>query len=297
MTTKIVAVVPVFGAPDDLAETVAALGTQVDEVILVDDGSHTAATIVYGPRVEVISLESNSGIATALNVAIERAGERGASHVITLDQDSRLADGHVRRLLGLLDSADPDGAPIAAAVPGIVGGAAVLLGADGEPFDPIQSGQLIPIGVFDALGGFEAELFIDAVDSEFTIRARQAGYRFVVDETLEMAHALGEAVPLSFLGRPLVVFGKPRHVLYHSPWRTYYMVRNSVWLSRRYGRGDRAWMRRRNRKMTEMIIGGSLLAPDRITQIQAVRAGWRDGRRGILGPISDDLRRRFRRRV
>lgn len=297
MTTKIVAVVPVFGAPESLPATVAALESQVDAVVLVDDGSHTAAQLTFGPNVDVISLESNAGIATALNVAVNHARKSGATHVITLDQDSHLAEGHVQRLLALLQNAVAAGARVAAAVPGIVGGAPVLVGADGEPFDPIQSGQLLPIEVFDAVGGFNVELFIDSVDSEFTLRARQAGYRFLVDASLEMQHALGEAMPLSILGRPLVLLGKQRHVLYHSPWRTYYMVRNSVWLSRNYGRADRAWMRRRNRKMVELVVGGTLLAPDRLVQFSAVRAGWKDGKRGSLGPISDALRKRFRRRV
>lgn len=297
MTARIVAVVPVFGAPDDLQETVASLIDQVDAVVLVDDGSHTAENLAFDGDVEVISLAENVGIASALNVAVDRARERGAEYIVTLDQDSRLAERHVRRLIALIEQASARGESVAAAVPGVVGGAPVLRGSDGEPFDPIQSGQVIPVAVFDALGGFNTELFIDAVDSEFTVRARLAGYRFLVDEQLEMAHALGEALPLQLFGRPLVLGGKQRHVLYHSPWRTYYMVRNSVWLSRRYGTEDRAWIRRRNRKMAEMVFGGSMLAPDRFTQLSAVRAGWRDGRRGVLGRISDAQGSRFRRRV
>lgn len=292
----IVAVVPVFGAPPELPRTVSALAAQVDHVVLVDDGSGTAAPMRFGPGVEVVSLAENSGIAAALNVAIEHARARHATHVLTLDQDSSLDDGHVARLLAVLEAAEARGDRPAGAAPGVVGGARVLVGAGGEPFDPIQSGQLVPMRVFDELGGFRAELFIDAVDSEFTVRARAAGYRYVMDEQLSMAHALGEAVPLQVFGRPLVVLGRQRHVLYHSPARTYYMVRNSVWLSRRYGAGDRRWMRRRNRKMAELVIGSTLLAPDRWAQLAAVRAGWRHGRRGALGRIPEDLQARLRRR-
>lgn len=297
MRTKIVAVIPVFGAPADLPETVEELRQQVDEVVLVDDGSHTAEHLTFGPETHLISLEENSGIATALNEAIDVARAREATHVITLDQDSRLAEGHVSRLLDLLSRAGVDGGPIAGAVPGSVGGAPILIGEDGEPFDPIQSGQLIPIGVFDELGGFNADLFIDSVDSEFRLRAGRAGYRYLVDHDLDMEHALGEAVPLRMFGRPVVVLGKQRKALYHSPLRTYYMVRNSVWLSRRYGREDRVWMRRRGRKMTELVVGGTLVAPDRLAQLRAVRAGWRDGRRGTLGPIDAALRARLGGRV
>jgi rhamnosyltransferase len=297
MPHRIVAVIPVFRAPENLPSTIEGILRQVDSVVVVDDGSRSVETMSFPERTETISAEENRGIATALNVAIERARALGATHILTLDQDSSLAEDHVERLLSRLDAAELRGVDVAAAVPGIVGGAPVLGDPGGGPFDPIQSGQLIPTSAFEAIGEFRADLFIDAVDSEFTVRAREAGYQFIVDEDLAMEHALGEAVPLSVFGRPLILFGKQRHVLYHAPWRTYYMVRNSVWLSRHYGAGHRAWMRRRNRKMAEMVWWGSVLAPDRISQLRAVRAGWRDGRRGTLGRIRQDLLSRLGRRA
>lgn len=297
MPHRIVAVIPVFRAPEDLPNTIESILRQVDAVVVVDDGSKSVEGVSFPERTEVISADENCGIATALNVAIGRARELGATHILTLDQDSNLADGHVERLLRRLDAAASQGIDVAAAVPGTVGGAPVLRETGGGPFDPIQSGQLLPISTFDAIGEFNTELFIDAVDSEFTVRARDAGYQFVVDEDLSMEHALGEAVPLSVFGRPLILLGKQRHVLYHAPWRTYYMVRNSVWLSRRYGAAHRGWMRQRNRKMAEMVLWGSVLAPDRFAQLRAVRAGWRDGRRAALGRIPSDVLARLGRRT
>ncbi|MFJ6427365.1 glycosyltransferase [Microbacterium maritypicum] len=297
MPHRIVAVIPVFRAPENLPRTIESILRQVDSVVVVDDGSRSVETVTFPDRTEVISAEENRGIATALNTAIGRARELGATHILTLDQDSALADGHVERLLTRIEAAESQGVNVAAAVPGVVGGAPVLGDPSGGPFDPIQSGQLLPVGAFEAIGEFRADLFIDAVDSEFTVRAREAGFQFLVDEELTMEHALGEAVPLAVFGRPLVILGKQRHVLYHAPWRTYYMVRNSVWLSRQYGAGHRGWMRRRNRKMAEMVLWGSVLAPDRIAQLRAVRAGWRDGRRGTLGRIRPDVLRRLGRQA
>ncbi len=286
MSVKVVGVIPVFRAPEELPETVAALRTQLDAIVLVDDGSHTISEGMFtGDGIVTAALPENSGIAHALNVAIAEARALGATHVLTLDQDSRIAEGHVSRLLSVLDASARDGLRVAAAVPGVVGGAPILLSDEGEAFDPIQSGQLIPVPVLDAVGPFNEELFIDAVDSEFTARAKGAGYRFVPDVELSMEHALGELVPLSFLGRPLRIGGRQRHVLYHSPARTYYMVRNSAWLDARYRRLLPAWCRLRARKMAEMVWGCVLLAPDRRQQFRAVRWGKRDGRRGVLGKI------------
>jgi rhamnosyltransferase len=166
---------------------------------------------------------------------------------------------------------------------------------DGHPFDPIQAGQVVRLDVFDRVGPFDESLFIDAVDSEYTLRAWRAGYRYVLVPDSDIGHELGTLVPLMFLGRHLVLGGRPRHLLYHAPFRTYYMVRNSVVLSRRYGRERASWTWRRTRLLSSMIIGGLLVAGDRRAQLVALYRGIRDGRAGIGGRIPADLMARLTR--
>lgn len=292
---RIVAIISVFGAPAELPSRVRALLAQVDDVVLVDDGSNTLLSLdLAEERVHTEALVENSGIARALNVAVERARTLGATHIVTLDQDTELEPDHVGRLLAALDEAAQRGEHIAAAVPGVVGGARALRLPDGEPFDPIQSGQVLPMTTVDALGGFDERLFIDAVDSDYTVRSRLAGMRFLMLDDLHMAHELGTLMPIRIFGRQLVLAGSPRNVLYHSPIRTYYMVRNSAWLRRTYGDRDRRWIRLRDRKLSEMVLAGALLAPDRRLQLRAVMLGLRDARRNRLGPIPDDVKRRLR---
>ncbi len=292
---RIIAVVSVFHAPDDLRDRMLDVLDQVDAIVLVDDGSDTLETIEFGDdRIHTVSSPTNRGIAAALNTAVNRARELGATHVVTLDQDSALAPDHVARLLATLERSQQDGAIVAAAVPGVVGGAPILYLPDGQPFDPIQSGQVVPMATFDRVGLFNEDLFIDAVDSDFTVRAVTMGMEFRADRGLHMAHELGELVPLKIFGRHLVLGGKPRHVLYHSPARTYYMVRNSLWLAQTYRDQARDWTRLRNRKLWEMVIGGSLLAPDRAVQLRAIRWGRRDARRGVLGRIPAEVQARLR---
>lgn len=294
---RVIATIPVFRPPSDLGARVRDLLTQVDRVVLVDDGSHSVRDVdIDDDRVIRIDGEENLGIAHALNVAIAEARSLGATHVLTLDQDSAVAEGYVARFLAALDDPARAGQRIAAAVPEIVGGAAVLRDGDDWAFDPIQSGQLVPMTVLDEVGGFDERLFIDAVDSDFTLRAHARGYRFLIVAGERMGHDLGELVPITFFGRQLVLAGRPRHVLYHRPFRTYYMVRNSVHLVREHGRADRAWMWLRVRKMIEMVAGCAILAPDRAAQVRAVRAGLRDGRRGTLGRIDDGTLRAIEKR-
>ncbi len=286
MARTTAAVIPVFHAPEGLAERVGAIAEQVDLVVLVDDGSQSLHSLALASaHVLTIELEENQGIGSALNTGVDRARVEGATHVLTLDQDSSIPVGYVAELLRILDASTSTGMRVGAVVPEYIQTQRVLV-RDGFAFDPIQSGQLVPLSVIDEIGPFRAEFFIDAVDSEFTVRAEEYGYRFVIAPDARIGHALGDLVPLMVWGRQVVVAGKPRHVLYHSPFRTYYMVRNSVVLIREHGARRRAWMSIRTWKMAEMVIGCVLLSPDRGAQWRALSRGMRDGLAGVSGRIT-----------
>lgn len=288
MSRFIVAVIPVFRAPSSLADRVGALATQVDAIVLVDDGTHSLSGLgLESTVVHVIELDDNRGIGYALNRGVERARSLGATHVLTLDQDSAPPDRYVENALDVLADAEASGVRVAAVVPDLVGDQTALR-RDGFAFDPIQAGQLVPIGVFEAVGLFRQDLFIDAVDSEFSIRAEEHGFRFVISEGSRVEHALGERAPFTVFGRHVAIAGKPRHVVYHAPYRTYYMVRNSAILVREYGSRRRRWMLFRTRKMAEMVVACVLFSPDRGSQWRAATAGLADGLRGVAGRISDD---------
>lgn len=298
MSRRVAAVVPVFRPPADFGSRVQALADEIDHVVVVDDGSDgLAALAIDHPRITQISLAENSGIARALNVGIEAVKSAGADLILTLDQDSTAPPGYVDRAIATLDNARAAGVRVAAVVPETVGTQHVMRRTGSAyAFDPIQAGQLIPVEVLDRVGPFAEELFIDAVDSDFTIRAENLGYEFVVAEGSAIGHGLGELVPLMVFGRRVVLAGRPRHVLYHAPFRTYYMARNSVVLIRRHRRGRARWMVWRTWKMTEMIVGCVALSPDRAAQLRALSLGIRDGARERLGRIPGATEARIRGR-
>ncbi len=280
-----VAVIPVYRPPADFSDRVRRLRTQVDDIVLVDDGSETLPLAALDDaHILQISLPENAGIAAALNAGMVVAGERAATHILTLDQDSTVPAGYVERLVAAVGHA---GSASTVAVPASAGGAAVLRDVDGTPapFDPIQSGQLLTAEVWRRVGPFDESLFIDAVDSDFWFRALEAGVSFVVVPDAHIDHGLGELRPIRILGRHLALGGRPRHVLYHSPFRTYYMVRNSYVMHQRYAHGHRARLVKRDWKMFEMVFGCLVLSDDRGLQWRAIRAGLRDARRGSLGKI------------
>ncbi|KYJ99903.1 glycosyltransferase family 2 protein [Microbacterium sp. CH1] len=293
-----VAVVTAFRAPDDLVERIASLNAQVDKVIVVDDGSHSLGRLgLRDPDVVTIELEENVGIAAALNVGLDKARELGATHVLTMDQDSSLPGEYVREALQHLHRLQARGFRVAAVSPARFGEFLVsTTPGTPHPRDPIQSGQVVPMAVFDEVGGFDERLFIDGVDTEFTLRARGAGYEFWVLPGADMDHSLGEKIPVMVFGRHLTLFGKKRNHYYHAPFRTYYAVRNGLVLWRLHRRGNLGWLTRRTLALFWVTALGIVLSSDRDAQFIATVHGLGDGMRMRLGRIPEKTLRALARR-
>lgn len=287
--TRPVAVITAFRAPADLAARALSLADQVEKVVIVDDGSQSLAALgLTDPRIDLLELPGNVGIAAALNRGIERAREFEATHIVTLDQDSALPAGYVAEAIEMLERLTAAGESPAAVVPARFGEfGAASTGSPDHPHDPIQSGQVLPVAVFDAIGGFEEPLFIDAVDTEFTLRARSAGYEFWILPESRLDHSLGEQNPIIVFDKHLSVFGKKRHHYYHAPFRTYYAMRNGLALWRLHPRGHFLWLARRTAGLFWASFLAVALSHDRRAQFRAVRHGFADGMKMRLGPIPE----------
>ena len=231
-----------------LAEVLRSLRNQVDDVVVVDNGSpalgeETLRSLFAGLRVH--HLHANKGLAYAQNRGIALARAAGASHVLLLDQDSVPLPGMAQALLNALHGLQRNGMPVACVGPRLklapsdhasrfrrlgwlgprsAGGAAP--GASAECDFLISSGSLVPVAVLDEVGAMEEALFIDQVDTEWCCRARSLGYRVfgVWDAVLD--HRVGESVHWIWLGRWRRLFAQ-------KPVRYYYIFRNTLLILRR----------------------------------------------------------------
>ncbi len=225
--------IPAFRPDSEVAERVARVARQVAATVVVDDGSGATPDVVP-PGVEFIALETNRGIAAALNAGVARAREIGATHVLTLDQDTKLGDDYVSTALGTFLRAV--GTRIGAAVVDVVNGVAstpTWTSPEGIPLAPeaIQSGMLISMACLDEVGGFDERLFIDSVDREFCHRIRAAGWSVGIATGTAIEHAIGRPEPLRDGGE----------FEWHEPFRQYYIARNGIVVARRFRREEPEW--------------------------------------------------------
>lgn len=142
------------------------------------------------------------------------------------DDDSLIAPEMVGRLFAAFDK-DPN------QMPAIVGISYICAGEGSqdraseqlkEVSTVITAGSMIPLKIFQLVGPFREELFIDYVDIEYCLRARLQGVRIRQCVEVGMAQPIGQSQK--------TIWGELRSV--HSPSRTYYFFRNSLAVAREY---------------------------------------------------------------
>ena len=289
--SEVACVVTAFRPSPDLVQNVASLLSQAGKVVVVDDGSgpgyeDTLAEVATAGA-DVVRLPHNSGIGAALNRGVERARQSGAiRYIVTVDQDSVLPPGYVQALLSGEEAARAQGI-----TPGLIGPARI----HGNPVmssgthhgivlgkEPIQSGLMVTTEALDHLGAFREELFIDLVDTEYYLRARDAGWPTILADA-EFDHSLGTFVEARIFGRRIRLPGGPLKVRIAAAWRYYYIFRNRLLVSRQYARRHPSWVAAGYWSDLRHLAVVTLLAPERSARLASVAAGLRDGLQGKTG--------------
>ena len=172
------------------------------------------------------------GVASALNQGFRWALEHGYHKIISFDQDSCPAPGMLPAMLNIFSAHNSDG-KIAVVAPVIedtkVKKRARFLRPKGKVFFEwidcedsildnvtavITSGALYDLKAYQQIGPFRDDFFIDYVDTEYCLRARQNGYKILVACNAFLEHRLGNQKKRFFLGQD-------HYPTFHSSFRFY----------------------------------------------------------------------------
>lgn len=216
---------------------------QVEKLVLVDNGSKNVEEVKRIStefNIELILLNENKGIAAALNKGMEFLKASGMTWVVTLDQDSLLPDDAVLNFKNTKQFEEDDTAILAAQYDdknwSDIEREKTLAPVNQDPIEKdivITSGNMVKLDAWSNVGGFDEWLFIDQVDFDFNARLRLAGYKIWQVNAVVMPHEIGAAMKNGLLARMLLI-KKSIHLMQHSPFREYYMQRNSLVYAKRY---------------------------------------------------------------
>ncbi len=158
----------------------------------------------------------------------------------------------------------------------------------------ISSGSLLSLDNIDEIGEMDESLFIDHVDTEWFLRAKDKGYQsFGVCDAI-MQHGLGETthqfnLNTNFISRLVGYKSKSkrkRNVPQHKPFRYYYIFRNSVLLYKR-GYCSNLWKWNDVQRLSIIAIMFGFFKAPRRENLSMMLRGLRDGLRNVSGPLKD----------
>ncbi|MFO1242285.1 MAG: glycosyltransferase [Rickettsiales bacterium] len=250
---KIVAVLVTYNIGESVHQTVNSIKSQVDGLIIIDNGSHPDTlhilrSIVAGaPEFYTLIERTENNLAAAQNAGIAAARAQGADWVILSDHDSFFDVAMVHNLATAYQNLSD--ANIALLAPALFDrnserGPRYLrkygkflfkwTGFENRPYlddlmCAIASGSLISMQVLDQVGGMDETYGIDDVDREFCLRLITNGYKIVAVRDALLYHQLGHCRDHKLMGVRLTTSN-------HEADRRYTIYRNRIRNWRRYGR-------------------------------------------------------------
>lgn len=290
-TSNTFAVIVTYNPDAEITSRIASILPHAAEAVIVDNGSQDNASVVdelvaQNRSITKIENRENLGVAAALNQGIGGAIERGFAWILTMDQDSRA----LPELLTLAQQAyfefsSPEKI-------GVIGAdydgpfhfkkvqRYPAVGAYREMPTVITSGSLVSASVFQTIGPFRDDFFIDSVDDEYCLRLRREGYAVIESTGFGIAHKIGQPKIVRLLG-------KPRSTSNHSPVRRYYMARNRLVLSLRYLFQDTMWSLFLLKSVLRETFFVILFEEQKLAKLKATFLGIRDAVFGRMGKLNE----------
>lgn len=234
---SVCAVVVTFHPESDVLENLSKVRQQVQGLVVIDNGSPQGSinllrTASHETAFELIENGENLGIGAALNIGVRWAEANSFEWVILFDQDSAVTEGFMDAMLHAFENS-PERDRLAILVPRYVDKrSGIALPQDQEKSGGLQtamtSGSLMRLSLFRKYGLFEEELFIDSVDSEYSLRLRSSGHLIEECGNAVLLHSPGHPRVLRLCGVRLFQTAN------YSAVRRYYQDRNRIWLTRKY---------------------------------------------------------------
>ena len=232
--SRVIGVMSTFNPDSSVASRAIQHLEQLERLIVIDDGSNDSQVLdkLLDDRISVVRLETNSGIAKALNTGTKLAIKEGAKWVLHLDQDSTLTPNYVSICLKTFNLAS-ESTRLGIVLADLVNEApAIPPRYSPEGFglvdEGIQSGMMISASCLDDIGLLDERLFIDCVDTEYCLRARDSDWNIAIAPGTQILHSLGTQKVFAPFGITKLKNGTPVLFEYHSPLRQYYIVRNNI---------------------------------------------------------------------
>lgn len=227
---KIAAVIILYNPDDDFISNINSYVNFIDKLYIVDNSSKKSLNnfdLLEEEKIEYIFNNENLGIAKSLNMVADLAIKIGYNYLLTMDQDSKFLN--FEKYLNCLQNLDFHDIAIVSPNPTYDKNKSTET-CEYELVDKtITSGSILNLSLFNKIGKFDENLFIDEVDFDYCLKARMLNYNILLFKNIHLAHSFGT-----------VIENKNNRVQY-PPIRVYYITRNRLYMASKYSNFDKKY--------------------------------------------------------
>ena len=229
MQMKLAGTVILYDPPENVFCNIATYIDEVDVLYIFDNSPiyNNCVPSKYTGKAIYIHTGENEGIAKCLNQALNFTKEAGIEYLLTMDQDSSFSEGDLNHYFNLVTQ---EAHPKSISMFGIRYYPLKKSEKEETVYNHllITSGSIINVDAAIKMRGFDENLFIDGVDTEFCLKSFKNGFKSVCYNQICLKHLLGEEKKVL---TPLL---KNKYRKFHNPTRLYYIVRNNLYLRNKY---------------------------------------------------------------
>jgi rhamnosyltransferase len=232
---KIAAVAILYHPNQNFIENLATYQSIVDKIYVFDNtekGSNLKEQIVSFSNIEYYHGGVNNAIAKRLNVAAKKAISEGFDWLLMMDQDSKFTNYSLQYYLNGIEKYPlKDSIPIFCLNYLRESKESISITQAQEIDLFITSGSLLNLKLFPIIGDFDEALFIDFVDTEYSLRCKKMGYKIIQFTNIFLVHQLGNLVERASIK---TLYLKKKLKTVYSPIRYYYLCKNNLYIQKKY---------------------------------------------------------------
>ena len=236
---NIAVAVILYHPPEDVVSNIRSYCDYVDKIYVFDNtegGSELKQQLALLSKTEFFENQENLGIAENLNKAARLAIAENFDWLLTMDQDTAFSEEAIQMYISCFKQyAYKENVALFGTGYAYTNQTIKKECTSLEVDDLITSGSLVNLSLFETIGAFDENLFIDSVDHDYCIRARLNGYAILQFPSIFTAHHLGNEVHKASIK---TFFLHKKRKIVHSPLRCYYMFRNMLYLETKYKGSD-----------------------------------------------------------
>ncbi|MDD2780908.1 glycosyltransferase family 2 protein [Sulfuricurvum sp.] len=279
------AVVVLYNPDNIVIDNINTYINDVEIVFVVDNSDQKKISIIKNllknSKIYYIDNHGNQGIANALNIGSKNAINMGYKWLLTMDQDSKITQDMLLKMTHYIQTHTASEISI---ISPFHANKFQQNSSTKELYSTIlttmTSGNLLNLDVFQQIGGFTENLFIDYVDNEYCLRSNLLKFKVIRINHAILEHNLGNL-------KQHQIFWKKFFSTNHSPIRRYYSFRNRLKIIELYQNNFPTYCQFEKSRFFVDIIIVLLYEKERCSKFKMMLRGYLDYKRGIFGKYHD----------